>query len=267
MKTILRKATVAVLWLLTAIAGFFITQRLMPGFSFATLENLSNSSKEQYLISVAHAYAYHGSLPRVIDFLNDAGIRQPTVTIEDMLSRMSEGDIDDARRLSSLLVDLGGEVPPPIETALIQSLTVVPTVTAPRPESVTGESTEIPPTPPEATPWTEQDFSLVTDTLCMVSETPLVEVRVVDERGYGIPGHIFDLGVDDDVFRVFTGLRSDIDPGYLDFMLTEGVLTIFRPVSIDDESHSFELTPCTSETGEEGFLNYLLTYTLIQETS
>jgi hypothetical protein len=226
---------------------------------------LDAQAREDYVVAVALSYAYNHDLNLAFDRLRSAS---PDRNVWSMVAditcdrvkqgkTVTNGDIRVIRALNQLYVPQGadgcavGMFPTP---AAVAFSTTIPTGTPPPTLTPPPTKTATPPIPtpapvqslaPTNTPPSGGYVLARLQSFCDPDVGGLIEVRVYDRLGRGVPGVAVQVtwgGNQTDTF--YTGLKPEREPGYADFEMSPGLnYTITIPALVSDPP-SVDAVPC-----------------------
>lgn len=247
-------------------AGLLYTWEIDPVVERNTSPwQLSDAAKEDYIVAVALSYAYNDDRELAFDRLRAVSPDQDVwQTVADIsCQRVNTGkavtnnDILVIRALGNLYMSQGATgcaelYPTPAPAMVIASpvptFTLTPTVAPPptkTPTPVSG-STPVPPVRPTATPVPSDSFVVTrTRSFCDPDVSGLIEVRVYDYLGAGIPGvpvTVSATGIASD--RFFTGLKPERGSEYADFVMELGRTYTVTVPGLTDAPPIVEAAPC-----------------------
>jgi hypothetical protein len=214
--------------------------------------DLKPELKEDYIILIASAYAVEDDLDRARERLAGLGDPDAGRTVATLAERhIAAGrSVEEIRSLSKLAVALGATssslliyistptpTNTPIATVTPTATPKLPTDTPTPPSSPTGTPTTVPPTatlnptrtptptPREPTPTRppEAAFKVVERRPLCDRPDGTLEVYVHDAEGEGMSGVELIITWAGNENHFFTGLKPEIDPGYADFQMEQGV--------------------------------------------
>ncbi|MBI5960569.1 MAG: hypothetical protein HY866_17655 [Chloroflexi bacterium] len=229
---------------------------------------LGQQAREDYVVAVALSYAYNHDLPLAFNRLRTLRPDQNVwvMVSEVACNRYKQGktvtnsDIRVIRALEELYRPQGasgcadGLYPTPATVSVATAIpTAIPTVTLTPPFTKTPtlpiptgepiESAVQTPTPPSG------GYILARlASFCDPASNGVIEVRVYDQRGEGVPGvqvQVIWSGSQIDTF--FTGLKPEREPGYADFEMTPGRSYSVSIPGLRDTSPVVEAVPCEAE--------------------
>ncbi|MEB2289032.1 MAG: hypothetical protein OZ934_13060 [Anaerolineae bacterium] len=263
-------------------AGLFYTWEIDPVIERNTVPwQLGDAAREDYVVAVALSYAANQDLLLAVDRLRAAG---PNRDVWEMVAgiacdriktgkTVSNSDIRVIRALEQLYAPQGasgcadGLYPTPAPVVFstpepVQS----PTPTLAPPPSKT-------PTLPAPTPLTAEDVRPTStpaaggyalgrlQSFCDPDRSGVIEVRVYDRRGEGVPGLPVTVtwsGSERDSF--FTGLKAEREAGYADFAMQAGrTYTISLP-GLSAPFPTVEAVPCTAQDGQQAIASYWVNF-------
>lgn len=91
---------------------------------------------------------------------------------------------------------------------------------------------------------------------CDLQLSGLIEVRVQDFNGDGIPGQAVRVRWDDGESTFFTGLKPERGPDYADFQMEAGKAYTVEMPGQSDPSEPLGAAPCTTANGEQAITLY-----------
>lgn len=237
-------------------AGLFYTWNVDPVIEKNIRPwQLGTQAREQYVIAVALSYSYNHDLDLAFDRLMAL---RPTQNVWDMVAEVAcerhrtvqirrNSDVVAMRALEQLYRSQGangcadGQYPTPAPVSFnTPTPTLTPTATLLPPPT----KTPTPPIPtntpidlvePTRIPAPTGGYTLARlDAFCDAALDGVIEVRVFDVRGEGVPGIPIQVswGGESDTF--FTGLKPGREPGFADFKMTPGssyTVTLLNQIS------------------------------------
>ncbi len=255
-------------------AGLIYTWEIDPVIERNTAPwQLSAEGREQYVVAVALSYTYNHDLNLAFDRLR--GLR-PDQPVWDMVAQIAcdrvktgktvtNSDVRVIRALEQLYRSQGasscadGLYPPP---AAVTFATPVPTVTPTPTLTPPFTKTPTPPRPtetpiqafnPTATPPQGSRFVLGRlQSFCDPDQDGVIEVRVYDWRGQGMPGVQVTVtwgGSEKDSF--FTGLKPERDAGYADYDMEPGRSYSISIPGLVSNTPSVDATPCEATVNNQ----------------
>lgn len=248
------------------VSGFLFYKGLLINIPLLTDGSYRPPDQSRWVTVVSEAYQYNADEGQALRRLELLADDDPRILLQASLqTAFSSGDDAGLQALVDLYQGLYGTLPGPIVVSLTERpLPLGGTPSAPAPTATLENAPEAElnlTLIPTATTNPTGDYVLtVYDTSCEADTRRQVEVIVQDEWGNGIPGIFFTLLVDGDEMVIVTGLKPEVDPGYLDFDLDEQGTTVLTPRSFTGEALSLPLESCETENGEAAFLSYLLIF-------
>lgn len=224
-------------------AGLFYTWEIDPVVERNTAPwQLSDSAKEDYIVAVALSYAHNGDLALAFDRLRAVSPNRDVwaVVAEVSCRRVETGkavtnnDILVLRALGQLYIPQGATgcaeryptpAPPMVFASPVPSQTPTATFAPPATKTATPPGDAgAQPVRPTATPVPRDSFVVTrTRSFCDPDASGIIEVRVYDQAGEGIPGVLITvsaIGIPSDHF--FTGLKPERGAEYADFEMEPG---------------------------------------------
>jgi hypothetical protein len=225
-------------------AGLIYTWQIDPVVERNTAPwQLSSAGQEDYVVAVALSYAYNHDLPQAFNRLRAL---RPNQNVWDMVATVAcdrvktgktvtNSDIRVIRALEQLYRPQGasgcadGLYPTPVPVAFATLMpTFTPTSTLPPPLTKTPTPSLPTSTPfqaavPTTTPPSGSFVLARLQSFCDPTVPGVIEVRVYDRLGQGLPGvpvQVTWSGDQKDTF--FTGLKPEREMGYADFEMTPG---------------------------------------------
>jgi hypothetical protein len=201
---------------------------------------LSDSAREDYVIAVALSYSYNHDLDQALTRLQDL---RPSEDVGSMVADIAcerykraevktNSDVIAMRAMENLYRAFNGhgcadnQYPTPVPVSFISptpTLTLTPTLTPPATKTPTPEFiTDVPievdsPTPPVVGTY----IVARQEAFCNPDWSGMIEIRVFDRRGEGIPGIPVQVVWDGNGRETFfTGLKPGREPGYADFQMS-----------------------------------------------
>jgi hypothetical protein len=139
-----------------------------------------------------------------------------------------------------------------------------PTLRPPATKTPTPPASVSSPTPPSQTVFVptlqpRTDY-IVADVRTFCSSDPalagIIEVRVQDYNGEGLPGVGIRARWNDGESRFFTGLKPERGPEYADFQMESGKSYTVEVIDGSDPTQALVAGPCTSDSGEQSITSY-----------
>lgn len=222
--------------------------------------SLRQDFKEDYLSLVASAYSATGDLNHARSRLSLLGIgAEPEELSRLAQSRLAAGRPEsEARALAHLAAILGerpspfAETPsptPPLSTTLPQA-----TMTATAPPTTIPSPT---PSPTLGAPFALLEKEASCDPGLRQS---LLQVRVLDAAGEGVPGVQILVVWDDGQDKFFTGLKPELGSGYADFTMEPETIYSMQLIEGQSPITGLMVEECSSPSGETYPGSWLLTY-------
>ena len=220
--------------------------------------------KDDYRALVAAAYLYSGDLLRAQDRLAQLKDDNPAQSLALQAQQaMADGHPEEEVRALGLLT-----------LALAQGITPQPSPSSP--DSIATDSPparEITPTPqyfepienPAVSPGSSpapatglllQDMSLICDTDLTM---PMLEVQVQDAEGQPLPSVEFVVTWEGGEERFLTGSNPELNPGYVDFQMTPGVIYNLALASGGQIANDLIAAECVSEDQANYWGSWMLT--------
>jgi len=247
-------------------AGLIFTWEINPVVERNTAPwQLGTASRDDYVVAVALSYAQNGDLQHAFDRLRALRVRNVWDEAAAVACRRvrsgqtaTNADIRVIRALEDLYRSQGasgcadGLYPTP---APISFATPIPgptaTLTLAPPPSKTPTPPLPPPTPvfgsPTATAPAGVRYGVTrVQTFCNPDLPGMIEVRVFDWKGQGVPGVPVTVtwrGNQTDSF--FTGLKAERDAGYADFAMTAGHAYTVAIPGLADDPPTVEAVECS----------------------
>jgi hypothetical protein len=247
-------------------AGLIYTWQIDPVVERNTAPwQLSSAGREDYVVAVALSYAYNHDLPQAFNRLRAL---RPNQNVWDMVAQIAcdrvktgktatNSDIRAIRALEQLYQPQGasgcadGLYPTPVSVAFatpIPTLTLTPTLPppptkTPTPPLPTATPFEAP--APTSAPPTGTFVLARLQSFCDPTVPGVIEVRVYDRQGQGVPGvpvQVVWSGDQKDTF--FTGLKPEREIGYADFEMTAGRSYSVSIPGLTSRTPVVDATPC-----------------------
>ncbi len=263
-------------------AGLVYTWEIDPVIERNTAPwQLSAAAREDYVVAVALSYAANQDLLLAVDRLRAAG---PNRNIWEMVAEIAcdrvktgktitNSDIRVVRALEQLYAPQGASgcadglypTPAPMtfatpEPVMSPTPTLIPppskTPTLPPPTPITAEDVR-----PTSTPAAGAYVLTRLQSFCDSDQSGVIEVRVYDRRGEGVPGVPVTVtwsGSERDSF--FTGLKAEREAGYADFIMEAGrAYTVSLPGFVSS-APVVEAVPCTAQDGRQATTSYWVNF-------
>ncbi len=263
-------------------AGLAYTWEIDPVIERNTAPwQLSDTAREDYVVAVALSYAANHDLLLAVDRLRAAGPHRNVweMVAEVACDRVKTGrtitnsDIRVIRALEQLYAPQGASgcadglypTPAPVtfttpEPVMSPTPTLIPppskTPTLPPPTPIIAEGVR-----PTSTPPAEAYALARLQSFCDADQSGVIEVRVYDWRGEGVPGVPVTVtwsGSERDSF--FTGLKAEREAGYADFVMEAGrAYTVSLP-GLVSSAPVVEAVPCTAQDGQQATTSYWVNF-------
>ncbi len=250
-------------------AGLFYTWEIDPIIEQNTAPwQLSKAAREDYVVAVALSYAHNQDLTlafnRLLALKPEQNVWQ--LVAEVACERVKTGktvtnsDIRVIRALEQLYRPQGasgcadGLYPTPAPVVFntpIPTPTATPTLPPPPTKTPTPSSVAISPPPvlPTATPAADERFVVTrTQSFCDPAVDGVIEVRVYDQAGQGVPGvPVTVLWSGSETDRFYTGLQPERGLEYADFQMTPGRTYTVTVPGLVSAPPQLEAVPCRVE--------------------
>lgn len=238
-------------------------------YTDASPARLNETSMQEYLRLVSQSYALTGDWEETQTRL--AALEVPDAP--QQVARLFEQSLregrpaQEVRNLAVLTERLEGESaalslfgptpqPPPVTPtqapiAPTASATLLPTASPTSQPTRTPAPTLTPSSTPQATPTSEPDFRLLGQVRVCEEEIPVtrIEVMVLDRDDDPLPGVEVMVSWDGGSDRFFTGFRPDVNPGYGDFTMEEGVSYSVQLAEGSPVVSGLRIEPCSVVAG------------------
>lgn len=250
-------------------AGLVYTWEIDPVIERNTAPwQLSAAAREDYVVAVALSYAQSGDILRAAERLR---MVSPNRNVWDMVAEVacnrvkqgktvSNSDIRVLRALEQLYRPQGGSgcadglypTPEPV-TIVPPTPTITPSPTLTPPPSKTPTLPGPTPTsavlaPPTSTPASGSYALARVQSFCDPDLSGVIEVRVYDSRGKGVPGIPVTVtwsGNESETF--FTGLKPEREAGYADFQMVAGRSYTVTIPGMVSSAPTVDAVPCQAE--------------------
>ncbi|MDX1995888.1 MAG: hypothetical protein SF029_26135 [bacterium] len=267
--------------------GLFYAWSINPQQEFDTAPwQLREEDRQQYLVAVMLSHPYRNdlaeTLQRLIElrFPND----DPLQLVADVACDLARtGYVNSSSGLRAIrqmmmfyqtqgksgcadsLIPMGDEDAPDVVQVVLATPTLPPpaskTPTLPAPATpIPAETTAVViPTPIVTT----STFTIVDGprSFCSSEAQGVIEVRVQDFEGEGLPGQPVRVRWDGGESLFFTGLKPERGPSYADFEMEEGRSYIVDMPGLADPSRTPMLAEaCFTETGEQSITSYRVVF-------
>lgn len=250
-------------------AGLVYTWEIDPVIERNTAPwQLSTAAREDYVVAVALSYAQNQDILLAADRLRAVSPNRNIweVVAEVACNRVKQGktttnsDIRVIRALEQLYRPQGGSgcadglYPTPEPVTIVPSLpTVTPSPTLIPPPSKTPPAPGPTPTSavvimPTSTPLAGSFVLARVQSFCDPELAGVIEVRVYDARGLGVPGIPVTVtwsGNESDTF--FTGLKPERETGYADFKMVAGRSYTVTIPGLTSNAPTVEAVPCQAD--------------------
>lgn len=266
------------LGLILGIAGGLVWAWMVdPRVEFNTEPwQLQAQDRANYIVGVALSYSFDGNLNRAIERLLALRSKgDPIQEVADTACQLATtGYVDSSSGLRAIrammtFYQLQGRtscadtlIPAVEQPTLVTQIEVsTPTPQPPATKTPTPESAVRPTnTPPPAIIPTAQPRSSYTvaaiRTYCDTDLSGLIEVRVQDSGGDGIPGQPVRVRWDSGENTFFTGLKPERGPDYADFQMEAGKNYTVEMPGQSDPTQPLEASPCTTNSGEPAITSF-----------
>ncbi len=237
---------------------------------------LQPADRASYIVGVALSYSYDGDLNRAIERLLTLRSKgDPIQEVADTACQLATtGYVDSSSGLRAIrammtfyqlqgrtscadtLIPAVDQPTPVIEIAVGTPTPPPPATKTPTPESVLRPtSTPPPPVIPTAVPRSSYTIAVIR-TYCDSELSGLIEVRVQDSGGDGIPGQAIRVRWDNGENTFYTGLKPERGPEYADFAMEAGKNYTVEMTGQSDPSQPLEASPCTTNSGAAAITSY-----------
>lgn len=239
-------------------AGLIYTWEIDPVVETNTAPwQLGEKSREHYIVAVALSYAHNRDLTLAFDRLRKLNPDQNvwSMVAEVACHRVETGQVSnnaDIRVLRAMVqlyapqgasgcADSWGTPPAPLIAMPTAAPTRSPTPTLVPPATKTPTpplptDAALQPARPSPTPATGGYALGRLQSFCNPDAPGIIEVRIYDSRGRGVPGVAVQvIWSGDETDNFFTGLKPEREAGYADFEMTEGLsYTVTLPNLVTD---------------------------------
>lgn len=250
-------------------AGLVYTWEIDPVVERNTAPwQLGNAAREDYVVAVALSYANNQDLALAFNRLRAVSPRQNVweLVAEVACRRVKTGktvtnsDIRVIRALEQLYAPQGASgcadglypTPAPMTFATIAP-TLTPTATLTPPPSKTPTLPAPTPTPsgstqPTSTPVSGGYVLARLQSFCDPSLNGVIEIRVYDKQGVGVPGvPVTVTWGGDEANTFFTGLKPEREDGYADFAMVPGRTYSVSIPNLVSSVPAVEAVPCEAD--------------------
>ncbi len=226
---------------------------------------LNPQARENYVVAVALSYAQNRDLDLAFDRLHAVSPDRAvwTTVAQVACDRVKQGktvtnsDIRVIRALNQLYEPQGASdcatgmfpTPGPVAFATpIPTLTLTPTLTPPPTKTATPPiptNTPFQAIEPTGTPASGGYELNRLQSFCNPDASGMIEVRVYDRLGQGMPGvpvQVMWSGNQNDTF--YTGLKPEREPGYADFQMSPGLSYTVMLSTLVSDPPTVEAVPC-----------------------
>jgi hypothetical protein len=259
--------------------GLYYAWEINPRIEIETNPwQLRPADKDQYMAGIALQYAFDGDLGLAVNRLLEMRLGgDPIQGMADAACRLATSSyVDNSSGLRAVrammnLYQLQGRsscadnLIPAAENPAGIVITIeagTPTLPPPATKTPTLEPanpvTNTPPAPivvPTVQPRT--NYVLVdVRTFCSAELSGIIEVRVQDFNGDGIPGEAVRVRWDGGESIFFTGLKPERGPDYADFQMEAGIGYTVEVRGQSDPSQVLDGRPCLTETSQEALISY-----------
>lgn len=235
-------------------AGVFYSRSVNPAtVSGTTFPSLRAEDKTELMRLIVAAYAVDGDVERARARVLSLGESDAAQAVTALAQRTAAegGDPAVVQAMAALATALGGIAGPvtPIAQPPTPEPTLEPTATLTPEPSPTAFVTATPiligprPTPAGV-------FQLIsTETLCLESAQPVLQVVAQEATGSGVPGVEVLVEWPGGQDRFFTGLQPEQGVGYGDFVMEPSVEYTVRLALAPDAGYPLRSDPCTDGSG------------------
>lgn len=247
---------------------------------------LRAADKDQYRMLVALSYQANGDLGRASQRLAQLRDPAPEATLTELAQRLlaENGSIETARalaQLASALVNVSGSATgaPANPTAEAQSTSSAPAGTpfstlenAQAIQTATPRPTPAPTNTPQptiapritaaptlSTPFVLLDRRPVCDPAV---EDGLIQMWVQDGDGNPLPGIKVTVAWQGGEESFYTGLKTQVGPGYADYRMSEGYTYLVTAGEGGEQASGLTTDPCTAADGSQRLTGWVLTFGL-----
>lgn len=273
---------VAIGLILGIIGGLVYAWIINPRVEFNTEPwQLSEADRSSYIAGITLQYAYDSDLTRAVNRLLLLKLPgDPIQAVADTACKLASSSYVDnssgQRAVRSMMTfyQLQGRTgcadtllavseqatPSVIIEAATPTLrppaTKTPTPEAVKPPTVTPQDFVIPTIQPQA------DFILVdVRTFCSRELSGIIEVRVQDFNGEGIPGTAVTVNWDSGSSTFITGLKPERGSDYADFQMDAGKSYTVQVAGRSDPSQALVAGPCSdANSGDPALISYRVTF-------
>lgn len=266
--------------------GLYFAWNISPVAELNTAPwQLREEDRNAYLAAVMLQYGYDGDLNHTINQLVDLRLsdNDPIQAVADIACDLARsGDVSNPTALRDVrammlfyqtqgkagcadgLISLDDQpnTGPTPEVLVLATSTPRPEPSkTPTPQGTTIPTATSPPFVPTNAP--VRSFSLVSGlpTYCDTELAGLIEVRVVDFEGRGIPGQPIKVTWNGGESTFFTGLKPERGPGYADFAMEAGFSYIIEMPGLSEPvSTPIVASPCNLEQGGQSVTSYQLVF-------
>lgn len=259
--------------------GLFYTWNIAPIEEFDTAPwQLNQTDRAHYMVAIMLNHSYDGDLAQTIDRLVALRMpgNDPIQSVADVACDLARtGYVDSSSGLRAIRTMMrfyqgqGKEgcadtlIPMDESQATAVVEVVLPTPTLRPPASKTPTPPVTAPPSPTAAPFIPtspplRSFSLLrTETFCSIELAALIEVRVVNFNGQGIPGQPVRVRWDGGQSTFFTGLKPERGPEYADFQMEPGRAYMVEMPGLSDPSTTpLEAVECFTDDGQRSTRSY-----------
>jgi hypothetical protein len=235
---------------------------------------LDKQSRAQYIAAITLSYAYDGDLNRAINRLLDLKLQNdPIQEVANVACELATTGYAETgtgvRAIQSMMLfyQLQGRkgCADNLISAVQPTIVVNVDVATPTPQPPASK-TPTPLRPAQATP-TQPAFvptiqpktsyiiaAIKTD--CDAALSGLIEVRVQDSSGDGVPGQAVRVRWDNGESVFFTGLEPERGPDYADFQMEAGKAYTVEMPGQSDPSQPLGAVPCNTADGKQAITLY-----------
>jgi len=237
---------------------------------------LQAQDRANYIVGVALSYSYDGDLNRAIERLLALRSKgDPIQEVADTACQLATtGYVDSSSGLRAIrammtfyqlqgrascadtLIPAVDQPTPMIEIEVGTPTPPPPATKTPTPESVMRPTSTPQPAPPPTTVARSSYTIAVIRTYCDSELSGLIEVRVQDSGGDGIPGQPIRVRWDNGENTFYSGLKSERGPDYADFQMEAGKNYTVEMPGQSDPTQTLEASPCTTNNGAAAITSY-----------
>lgn len=235
---------------------------------------LKKQDREQYIAAITLRWSYDGDLNRAVEGL--LALKSPGDPIQEVAdvacdlattgyaetgtglraiqSMMQFYQLQGRKGCADTLISLGQ--PTVVVNVDVSTPTAQPPATkTPTPERPDQATPTAPIFIPTVQPKTNYIIAAI-KTDCDAQFSGIIEVRVQDSNGDGVPGQAVKVSWEDNSSTFFTGMKPERGPDYADFQMEAGKAYTVEMPGQSDPSQPLGAVPCTTADGKQEITLY-----------